>query len=167
VPDANAGEAYGRLIVDQVNQERERKTSLESRGITVITTSSALATLLFALTAGLKSASKFKLPESARLPLVLTLGAFILAASFGLIVNIPLKYQEPTARGLGRLRNRVYWDAPAVIGQLRVVEAQIASLEAARTANRLKVGFLLSAIAFELLAVIFLAWAIDLIIYNA
>ena len=165
--DANAGEAYGRLIDDQMSQERQRKASLESRGITVITTSSALATLLFALTAGLTSASKFKLPGSARLPLVLTLTAFVLAAALGLIVNIPLKYREPTAHGLEKLRKPVYWSAPAQVGQLRVVQVQIASLKAARVANRIKVGFLLGAIAFELLAVIFLAWAIGLIIYNA
>jgi hypothetical protein len=53
MPDTRAGDAYSRLIDDQANQERDRKASLESRGVTVVTTSSALATLLFALTAGL------------------------------------------------------------------------------------------------------------------
>lgn len=165
MPDANAGDAYSRLIEDQVGQERERKTSLEGRGITVITTSSALATLLFALTVRLTSASKFRLPEGARLPLILTLSAFVVAAGLGLAANIPLKYREPTAAGLGKLLNQNYWTAPALIGQLRAMQVQISSLEAARSANRLKVIFLLSAIGFELCAIVFLAWAIGLIIY--
>ena len=163
--DENAGDAYGRLINDQLSQERQRKTSLESRGITVITTSSALATLLFALTAGLTSAKTFKLPEAAKLPLILALAAFVFSASFGLIVNIPLKYREVAARALERVRKPNYWSARAQIGQLRVAEAQITILAAARAANRIKVALLLSAISFELAAVIFLAWAIGIIIY--
>ncbi len=51
--DADAGLAYAQLIADQLAEERSRKSSLEARGVTVITTAGPLATLLFALTAGL------------------------------------------------------------------------------------------------------------------
>jgi len=162
-----AGRAYAQLIADQLAEERNRKTSLEARGVTVITTSSALATLLFALTAGLTAVSSFRLPESARLPLLLTLITFVFSAAFGVAANMPLRYREATPAGLAKLINARYWAAPAEIGELRVAEAQVTSLAAARSANRLKVMLLVGAILFELLAIPFLAWAVAEILYNA
>jgi hypothetical protein len=96
MPELNAGTAYGELIACQLAEERGRKTSLEARGVTVITTSSTLATLLFALTAaGLTSARAFRLPDLAKLPLVLALCAFVAAAVLVLLTNVPLRYCEP------------------------------------------------------------------------
>jgi hypothetical protein len=166
MPDENAGAAYSQLITDQLTEERSRKTSLEGRGVTVITTSSTLATLLFALTAGITSASGYRLPGPARLPLVLALCAFALAAVLGLLVSVPLRYQEPTPAGLARLIDANFWTARPEIGQLRVASAQVTALAAARSANGLKVRLLLGAISFELLAVVFLTWAISSIFYG-
>ena len=167
MPDANAGRAYGQLIVDQLLEERTRKASLEARGITVITTSSALATLLFALTAGLTATSRFRLPPATKLPLVLTLVTFVFAAAFSLAVNLPLRYREPTVAGLAKLASPNYWKAAPEIGEIRVAEAQVTSLAAARSANNLKVMLLIGAIFFELMAIPFLAWAIAEVLYSA
>jgi len=100
------------------------------------------------------------------LPLILALSTFVLAAICGLATNIPLRQKIVTARGLDVLRNSRYWEAPAVIGQLRVAEAQISDLEASRNANRFKASFLVSAIGCEIAATGFLAWAIGVIIYS-
>jgi hypothetical protein len=162
----DAGRAYGQLIADQLTEERSRKASLEARGVTVITTSSALATLLFALTAGLTATSKFILPVSAKLPLLLTLVTFVFSAVLSLVVNVPLRYREPTLAGLAGLLNSNYWKAPAEVGEIRVAEAQVTSLAAARYANNLKGRLLIGAIFFELLAIPFLAWAIAEILYT-
>jgi len=165
-PDAVAGSAYSRLITDQLTEERDRKVSLETRGATVITTSGTLATLLFALSASLTAVPKFRLPETARLPLLLALVAFVLAALFGLATNVPLRYREPTPSGLSRLVDSAYWAGPRQTGELRVAEAQVTVITAARSANNLRVVFLLAAVSAEFLAVIFLATAIALIIYS-
>jgi hypothetical protein len=167
MPDENAGAAYSQLIIDQLTEERSRKVSLEARGVTVITTSSTLATLLFALTVGLTTAAGFKLPGPARLPLVLALCAFATAAVLGLMTSIPLRYREPTPSGLAKLVDAKFWTAPPEIGQLRVASARVTILALARAANGLKVRLLLGAIFFELLAVIFLTWAVANILYNA
>lgn len=166
LPDADAGSSYGQLISDQLARERSHKTNLEARGITVVTTSGTLTTLLFALTAGLTTVAKFKLLGSAKLPLLLALISFVVAAALGLVTNMPLKYQEPTPRGLAHLVNANYWTGPKEIGQLRVAAAQVTTLSAARSANNLKVILLLGAILSELLAVIFLSWAIITILYS-
>lgn len=166
MPDSDAGHSYGQLIVDQLTEERNRKVSLEARGVTVISTSSALATLLFALTAGLTATSKFRLPAPAKLPLLLALITFVFAAAFSLALNVPLRYHEPTPDGLAKLVHHDYWKAPAVIGEMRVAEVQITSLTAARSANDLKARLLVGAILFESLAIPFLAWAIAEILYT-
>jgi hypothetical protein len=167
VPNTAAGAAYGQLIVDQLTEERNRKNSLEARGITVITTSGTLVTLLFALTAGLTAASKFHLPASTKLPLLLALVAFVIAAIFGLATNLPLRYREATPRGLARLIDARYWTASPEIGQLRVAEVQVAVIAITRSANNLKVVFLVVAVIAELLAVAFLTWAVACILYVA
>jgi hypothetical protein len=164
---AQAGAAYSQLICDQLAEERDRKSSLETRGITVITTSGTLATLLFALTASLTAATSFKLPGDARLPLLLSLIAFVAAAMCGVATNVPLRYREATSRGLAKLVNAQYWTGPESVGQLRVAEARITLIAAARSANDLKVRLLISATAAELLAVIFLSWAVAAILYGS
>jgi hypothetical protein len=45
------GGSYGPTIESQLDEERARKASLESRGIGIVTTSGALSTLLFGLVA--------------------------------------------------------------------------------------------------------------------
>jgi hypothetical protein len=167
VPDTDAGAAYGQLIVDQLTEERNRKISLEARGVTVITTSGTLATLLFALTAGLTAAAKVKLPESAKLPLLLALVAFVIAALSGLATNVPLRYRETTPQGLARLVDAKYWTAPPEVGQLRVAAARVTVIAATRSANGLKVVFLIVAVFAEFLAVVFLVWAVAGILYSA
>jgi hypothetical protein len=163
---ANAGAAYGELIADQLAEERSRKASLESRGLTVVTTSGTLATILFGLLTALNTATRFRLPGPVRLPVVLAVAALVMAGGFGLATNIPLRYKEPTARGLSGLVAASYWAAPADIGQLRVAQAQVKTIAAARAANGLKVALLLTAVLCELLAVVFLAWAVASIVYS-
>jgi hypothetical protein len=79
---------------------------------------------------------------------------------------MPLRYQEVTPQGLAKLVNARFWTAPPTVGELRVAAAQVALLSAARSANNLKVRLLIVAIAAELLAVAFLAWAVAAILWR-
>jgi hypothetical protein len=166
-PPTDAGAAYGALIADQLTEERSRKASLEGRGITTVTAAGTLVTLLFALTAGLTAAPRFKLPAGADVPLVVALIAFVIAAVLGLMTNVPLRYQEPTVGGLARLIDARFWAAPAQTGERRVAEAQVALIAAMRSANNLKVWLLILAVAAELIAVISLSCAVAIIVYQA
>jgi hypothetical protein len=166
VQGTNAGTSYSQLITDQLSEERSRKSTLEARGITVITTSGGLATLIFALTAGVTARTGFKFPGSVRVPLMVTLIAFVGAAICGLITNVPMRFKEPTSRALAALVDVRYWSASGDIGQLRVAEAQVKILTASRAANRLKVNLLLTAMVFELVAIVSLSLAVADIIYK-
>ena len=167
MPDTDpvAGSAYSQLIADSLAEERDRKLSLETRGVTVITASGTLASLLFALAASLTAIPKSGVPASARLPLLLTLVAFVVAALLGLATNIPLRYREPTTQALAKLVDAKYWAGPQQTGELRVAEAQVSVIAAARSANNLRVRLLLAAISAEILAIVFLSWAVAVILY--
>lgn len=160
-----AGAAYGQFIAEQLTEERGRKASLEARGVTTVTAAGTLVTLLFAFTAGLTAAPHFNLPAGADVPLLLALVGFVVAALFGLTTNLPLRYQEPTARGLAKLIDARFWGASTQIGERRVAEAQVALMVAMRAANNLKVRFLILAITAELIAVICLFCAVVIILY--
>lgn len=85
-------EVYADFIKSMLDAEDSRKSSLEQRGIGVITTSGALVTLLFGLTATITSAKTFTLPPAARDWLTPAAILFVAAAAAGILVNVPLFY---------------------------------------------------------------------------
>ena len=91
------GSSYGPTIKLILDQERARKTSLESRGAAIITTSGALATLLTGLvtfTRGNVSAFHLAIDKNAVWALIAAAVSFGLAAVLGLAANLPLFYEE-------------------------------------------------------------------------
>src|ERR1700694_370776 len=86
----------------QLARQDARKTSLEQRGITVITTAGALVTLLFGLAAlSTKRAQTFALPAGASYLLVVALVLFFGAALAAILTNVPLEYEEADAEARG------------------------------------------------------------------
>src|ERR1700730_3055557 len=81
-----------KYIQAQLDFERQRKQSLEQRGITVITSAGAIATLIFAVSAFVsKSVSTASFIRSEALPIKSSIIAFLVAAIFGLATNFPFR----------------------------------------------------------------------------
>src|SRR5215207_5830795 len=81
---------YAKYIDEQTAAQEARKTSLEQRGLAVITTSGALVTLLFGLTAlSVRPDSRFVIPDVAAALLVVALAFFVLAALLAIVTNLP------------------------------------------------------------------------------
>lgn len=86
------------LLEDELARELQRKTSLEQRGITVITASGAFVTLVFGFSALVTKGApfaNFSIPE--KVFLLAALGLFVFASIFGVAANIP--------RPMGQLRS--------------------------------------------------------------
>ena len=146
------GEAYSAFI-DSLNQEQEaRKSSLEARGITVITTSGSLATLLFGLVALITRSEDFVLPTKAHGPLGLAVGAFTLAAVGGLLVNLPLFYKGADPAGLRGLLNHC-WEEPEAAARLRVAATKVKFLDRAQSVNGVKAWVLILAMLAEVVGI--------------
>jgi hypothetical protein len=166
-PVGRAGTAIGRLIDEQLAEERSRKTSLEARGLSVITTSGVLVTLILGFGGLVKGDKGLMLPGLAKFTLVGGLIVFVLAAAAGLYVNTPLAYVEVRAEDLRVWLEPRLWEAQSVGGEVRAAEARVEVLAAARALNDRKAIVLVGAIGAEVVAIALLAVTVGVIVLDA
>jgi hypothetical protein len=150
-------EIYSDFVKSLVDAEAARKTSIESKGVAVITTSSALVTILFGLVAVVTSRSTFTLPVAAHGWLVAAILAFVLAAALAILVSFPLPYGQTdvTTNDLSAWWHDTQSDADAAVAGLRLNQ-----LDAARRMNAAKVTALCLASVAELAGLVLLAVAV-------
>jgi hypothetical protein len=136
---------------------------LEQRAISLATTSTALATLLFALTGVVTTSKSFSLPTAAHGYLIAAIILFAVAVTIGILANLPLLYREamPTADGLADV-----WDYSAAEGQAHVIATRLKVLESSRRSNALKGLLVLLAGIVQLAALVVLVFGV-LAILNA
>ncbi len=158
------GASYGPTIQSQLAEERARKTSLESRGVGIVTSSGALATLLFGLAAFTRgSFAQLHIPLSgaAKWALIVAAVLFAGAAVLGVLSNAPLPYEEALVPPLRQRVEQDEWGAPDPIEAARR-DARLAVdiIDSARKWNGLKAMFILAGIVLEALAGIAVAVAV-------
>lgn len=159
---------YFEYIARLVGDQEARKASIESRGLSVVTTSGGLVSLLFGLVAVVTKAEGFDLPTATHGPLTAGLLLFVGAATCGLLVNKPssdyLNVDVDAAMTEERLKER--WSESATDVRLRVATNNVNSLREAQRVNELKGRFLFVAVLLELGAVIFVALAVGQILVS-
>ncbi len=164
----DAGNGSGRAIYadyirEQLEAQEARKVSLEQRGLSLVSTSGALVTLLFGLTAFAVEREGFVLPTSGRVLLVVALGFFVVAALAAIVTNIPLSYQGVTTDSLrGAVRNR-WGDSEAVATQMTSF-TRIDVLESAKRRNNLKSVALFAGMVCEIVAVALVGAAVGVVL---
>jgi hypothetical protein len=148
---------YADYINGLEDAETARKTSLEGRGVGVVTTSGTLVTLLFALIGVITSAKNLSLPTAAHGYLGAAVILFAIAVAVGLAANLPLFYKEaePTADEIARV-----WSYSAEGAQAFVIATRLSILSSYRHANAIKGWLVLVAGLVQLAAVIMLVLAI-------
>jgi hypothetical protein len=152
-----APDVYAEYIKSLADAEDARKSSLEQRGAGVATTSSALATLLFALIGVVTAASNFSLPTSSHGYLVAAIALFAVAVALGILANIPLLYAKakPTAEQLAKV-----WGYGEPEAQLYIIATRLKILQSARRSNTLKGLLVLAAAIIQLAALVVLVFAV-------
>lgn len=152
--DDKSGEAtYAEFVKDELDVQDARRASFEQRGITVITTSGALATLLLGLGAlSTKRSNTFVLPETSEVLLALALLCFAAAAALALMTNVPRRYETVTVDAMRkRLNEKPVRGADAAARD--VAEARLKAITTAKARNRTKGYLLFGALGAEVLAV--------------
>jgi hypothetical protein len=159
-----SGSSFGPTIKDQLDEERARKNSLEARGIGIVTSSGALATLLFGLVAftrGTNNQLHWNIGTPARVALLVGVGLFAVAALLGLAANYPGDYREAA---VDRLENRVEpgeWHKPdPVDAARRDARINVIAIKAARLVNGKKARAVRWGIAAEAAATAAVALAV-------
>jgi hypothetical protein len=162
--DQRAGrEVYEAFILEQLQSEESRKTSIESRGVSVVTTSGALVTLLFALAAIETSRKGFVLPADARFWLKAALVSFVVAAILAVLSNLPLPYRTTRPEDLQFAIEELWSDGAAEATQMTSA-TRVTFLRRAQNLNQVKGYVLLGAFGAEVVAVALLAVAISKIL---
>ena len=126
---------------------------METRGIAVITTSGALVGLLLASMAAIKGSKAFALVDSANLSFLTGGVLFGIAATLGIVANIPFLYKSVNASSLYTATENLWDDMPEE-AELMVASTKIALYKSARNANAFKAIFVLAALATEVAALI-------------
>jgi hypothetical protein len=162
VPDRGSA-VYASYIDAQVAAEDARKDSIEKRGLAVITTSGTIVSLLFGLVAVLTGVDKYVLPGGAESWLYAALGAFVVACIGGIATNAPLKYEAVLPERLRSALTGRWEDTPEEADRM-VALTELKVLSKASRVNTVKALILVAAVVAEVLAVLFLALAVRIII---
>jgi hypothetical protein len=156
--DGNA--VYLAYIEAELKTERERKSSLDTRGANVVTSSGAL----FAVLAGLSTLGRAStVPTPAEVPslLVLALLAFFSAGMLGIVAQWNRAYPVTKPEGLHSLLEK-HWVDSTEISRRRIALSYVDTLTVLRRGNKrkelaLRLGYCCQAIAMMFLGpVVFL-----------
>lgn len=156
MPEA-ASDVYADYIKSLVDAEVARKSSLEQRGVGVVTTSGTLVTLLLALVGAITAAKNFALPTSAHGYLAVAVVLFAIAVGIGIFANLPFLYKEaePTADQISGV-----WGYSVAEAEAFVIATRLTILGSYRHANAVKGWLVLLAGLAQLAAVVMLVLAI-------
>lgn len=155
---------YEELLIRQQAAEEQRKTSLEQRGATVITTSGLLVTLLFGLSAYVPEQARFPVGAGGRAALLSAVGFLLVAAVLALVSTMPLPY--------GRLRIedldlRALTAEPEQKARSRVVLTSARLLAGTQRLNGVKAHVLVAATLAQVLGAVSIATSIVLMFRRA
>jgi hypothetical protein len=165
--ESSAGELARDFIAAELEVERSRKASFESRGFAVITTSGVLVTLLFGLAALVTSRKSFIPPDSVRWLLSAAAGFFVAAAALGIRSNAPARYLQVQPDSLAILVTPEVWGQPGADAGRELTAAQLTELEDARARNQGKGRIVLAAMALQLVAILLTTAAISVTLLEA
>jgi nitrate reductase NapE component len=164
--DPGGRDVYADYIKEQLEAQEARKLSLEQRGLAVITTSGALVTLLFGLTAlSVRRASTFVIPDTAAALLIVALVFFVLAALCAIVTNLPRSHEAVTVAALRKAVKERWSDSEAVALQM-VALTRLRTLASAKQNNDAKGVALVIAMGFEILAVALVGAAVGFVLWE-
>jgi hypothetical protein len=157
-PDDVAGGLYAELIDAQLQEERDRKTSLEQRGVAVLTAAGTLVTLVFGFATFVRGMNPVALSTLSTGFFVAALFFFVAAAAAGILSNRPTNYLELDEKELNRLTSDAIWSwTNRVVAGQRVAQAKVVIITSAREQNASKATLVRLAIASLALATLLLA----------
>ncbi|HEU5472707.1 MAG TPA: hypothetical protein VFV67_18830 [Actinophytocola sp.] len=154
------------FMQDQLAAEETRRTSLEQRGLAVITSSGVLATLGFGSLALFRQRDAVPMPGPSAYLLVGGGVALLVAAILALVTNAPLRHRAINAAAMVQTM-REHWADHESTARARVTSTTARLLATARSANDLKALLLLAAMSAEVLGVALLAATLCVVIIGS
>lgn len=157
---------YADFVQEQLAAEETRKTSLEQRGLAVITSSGALATLGFGSLALAKRDDRIAVSGVTTFLLIIGALALLIAAALALATNAPLRHQAIDSAALKEsLREHAADDEGRAM--IRVTSTRLGLLGTTREGNDLKAILCLAAIVAEVVGVALIGATICVVLLGS
>lgn len=162
------------LLESELARELQLKSSLEQRGITVITASGALVTLVFGFSALLTKGTTFgNFTASEKVFLVLALGSFVLASAFGVSANIPRAFGQlrtarvPPSIDVDRYYSLGVWTALRTGRDQGILADEISdAIRDTKNSNRRRAQAIRVATTLQAFAILALGFAVVLVVFH-
>jgi hypothetical protein len=165
-PPDLAGSVIAGLIAKEIDSTRADASSLQARGLAVISSAGTLVTLLFGLSALSTQAKNFVLPATVKPPLFAAAGLLVIAAILGIATNAPRITDKVNLNKLGPLLEDQWYSSPAVAAQQEVARTQLAVAQRSRVLTVTLARFLLASIIVEIVGVACVVWAVVALIVS-
>lgn len=160
------GRTYAAYITRELETERDRRKTLDARGVSVVTVSASLATLLAGIGAFVSGQTEFVLPESAVWPLTVTLLAFAAAGFCGLSAAYLWRYAAPALESLeAMVTDR--WPTDEVDARNFVARLDLVAIRSLRARNSYKARWLIAALFFQIAGLVALTVAVYCVMQSA
>jgi hypothetical protein len=130
---------------------------LEQRGITVITSSGVLVTLLFGLSGAITARQGYSLPGLARVLLVVSALLFVAAACLGILISRPVSHRESDPDWMEETTQPSNWTMDGAEASRLTARSRLRIIESGRVNNDKKAKRLTWAITAEVLAIVLVA----------
>lgn len=153
---------YLDFVEDSLRAERDRRATLEARGVSIVAQAGGLVTLLAGVGTLFIGNRGSALTLAAILPLMLALIFFVLAVIFGILVSFsPLYPRHPVAdkETMTKMRTSKRDDTDDD-ARSAVAHIHIQTIEALRKGNRRRIWWIVAAQVCQVLAVVSLSVAV-------
>ncbi len=152
-------------MAQKLADEDARQSSLEQRGLAVITTAGVLTTALFGIATFVNPKSGVGIPASAHLPLTLAMSLLLASSLLAIATNMPLFYESVKTEDLRLAVTELWGDNPNDAMQ-RVAATHVKEIASARDRNKWKAWMLVSAMGCEMAGLAFLGWAVYAVVHS-
>lgn len=155
------GEFLAALAKEQLQNDRQTRSSLVQRASLVITTSGTLVTLLLGAAALVTKSQSFTAPCYVLIEITVAVALFVLAALVALAVNWPWSQRVVKVNFLKRTTYEDDWEQPTSLAiRCDAHDDVVSALESYRKTNRWLGWGLMAALAIESGAVVVLALSV-------
>lgn len=161
------GRTYAAFIGRELDAERDRRKTFDARGMTVVTVSGSLTTLLAAAGAFVSGQTGFRLPSTVIWPLTVTLAAFAIAALCGIATTYPWPYGVAQESDLRVILKERWHTTTEPSARNYVAMNDVYTIEKLRKGNKRKARSLIAALCFQVAGLGALTIAIYLILRAA
>lgn len=154
----DVGSQWADFVEDQLTREFDRRGTLDTKGLAIVTSSGTLVSLVFAIgaIAIARKDTNFIPTATIAVPATLSLILFVIAATLGLFATRVIEYSVADPRSLEKMRTE-HWKLTDTQARSVVMWYKIGTLKDVRAGNNSKAMLVLYGLLTEVSAVAVLA----------